>query len=72
MSDLTTTLTKSDLAERLQLSTRSIDRRRAAGDLLAPLGGSGHPRWSAVEVTSWIAAGCPRADVWARLNRRRA
>jgi transposase len=66
-----TTLKKSDLAKRLQVSVRTIDRRRAAGELLAPLRFSGHPRWSADEVATWIAAGCPKADVWARLQRRR-
>ena len=66
------TMTKQDLARLLQVSSRTIDRRRAAGELLDPLGGSGHPRWSAEEVTAWIAAGCPKAEVWARSKRRRA
>ena len=67
-----TTLTKRDLAERLKVSLRTLDRRRAAGELLDPLGGSGHPRWSSDEFAAWLAAGCPRAEVWSRAKRHRA
>jgi hypothetical protein len=66
-----TTLTKSDLAKLLHISVRTFDRRRADGEILEPLEGSGHPRWSASEVDAWIAAGSPRAAVWAKHKRRR-
>jgi predicted DNA-binding transcriptional regulator AlpA len=66
-----TTLRKRDLAERLQISVRTFDRRRADGEILKPLEGSGHPRWSALEVDAWIAAGSPRAAVWSKHNLRR-
>ena len=64
-------LTKTDLAERLQMSVRTIDRRRAGGEILLPLEGHGHPRWSAADVEAWIAAGTPTAAIWERHKRRR-
>jgi len=67
----TTALKKRDLAVRLELSLRTLDRRRADGEILEPLEGSGHPRWSAAEVDAWIAAGSPRAAVWKKHKRRR-
>jgi predicted DNA-binding transcriptional regulator AlpA len=67
-----TTLTKSDLAKLLQISVRTFDRRRADGEILPPLECLKHPRWAAAEVDAWIAAGSPRAAVWAKHNRRRS
>jgi hypothetical protein len=64
-------LTRRELAELLQLSTRSLDRRRAAGDILEPLPGPGQPRWDPAEVLSWIAMGRPHSDAWRRTKRRR-
>jgi predicted DNA-binding transcriptional regulator AlpA len=61
-------LSKKDLAKRLGVSTRTIDRRRSAGDILEPVGGAGQPRWRPDEVDAWIAAGCPRAEVWTRIR----
>ena len=67
------TITKAQFAAILQVSTRTIDRKRSAGEVLAPLNSrSGHPRWSATEVERWLAEGCPRADVWKRLKRGRS
>jgi hypothetical protein len=64
-------LTRNDLAGLLRLSTRSLDRRRAAGEVLDPLGGPGRPRWDPSEVAAWVAAGRPRAEAWQRLRPRR-
>jgi predicted DNA-binding transcriptional regulator AlpA len=61
-------VTKKALAKRLGVSTRTIDRRRSAGDMLEPLGGAGQPRWRPDEVDAWIAAGCPKAGVWTRIR----
>lgn len=64
------TITKAQLAAILQVSTRTIDRKRAAGEILAPINRSGHPRWSATEIERWMAVGGPRAEVWKRLRGR--
>jgi len=64
-------LTKSDLGKLLQVSTRTIDKRRAAGEVLDPLPGSGQPRWDPDEVAAWIKAGRPNAEVWQRTRLRR-
>lgn len=64
-------LTRRELADVLRISTRTLDRQRAAGLVLDPLPGSGHPTWEAVEVGDWLKAGRPPADVWRRLRARR-
>jgi hypothetical protein len=66
-----TLLTKSDLGKLLQVSTRTIDKRRAAGEVLDPIAGSGQPRWDPEEVAAWIKAGRPNAEVWQRSRSRR-
>lgn len=71
MSVTTGLLTKRDVAGLLRTSVRTFDRRRADGEILEPLTGSGHPRWSAAEVDAWIAAGSPRPAVWAKHRCRR-
>ena len=45
-------LTRRELAELLHLSTRSLDRRRSAGDVLDPLPGPGQPRWDPARRTA--------------------
>lgn len=64
-------LTRHDLAELLRISTRSLDRRRAAGEILDALPGPGRPRWDPAEVSAWLTAGRPGADAWRRFKRRR-
>jgi hypothetical protein len=64
-------LNRSELAALLGISTRSLDRRRAAGEVLDPLPGPGQPRWRPAEVSAWIEAGRPRAETWRRMHRRR-
>jgi hypothetical protein len=66
-----TLLTRRELAGLLRLSTRSLDRRRAAGEILDAMAGAGQPRWRPSEVAAWIEAGRPRAEAWRRLRRRR-
>jgi hypothetical protein len=63
-------LTRRDLAALLRISTRCLDRRRAAGEVLDALPGRGQPRWSSADVSAWIAAGRPAAAVWRRGRRR--
>lgn len=64
-------LTRMELARIMAISSRTLDRYRAAGDILDPLPGPGQPRWHPGEVASWIVAGRPRAAVWAKLRSRR-
>jgi hypothetical protein len=64
-------LTRHDLAALLRISLRTLDRQRAAGEVLEPLAGPGQPRWLASEVVAWIAAGRPRAEAWRRVRRVR-
>ena len=64
-------LTRQGLASLLRLSTRSLDRHRSAGEILAPLPGPGQPRWDAEEVVAWIKADRPAASTWQRLRSRR-
>src|SRR5688500_10073567 len=59
-------LTRGDLAAVLRVSTRTLDRFRAAGEILNPLPGVGQPRWHAPEVRDWVAAGRPNALGWSR------
>src|SRR5262245_60617610 len=67
--DVQSLLTRRDLAGLLRISTRSLDRRRAAGEIPASLSGPGQPRWDPAEVAAWIAAGRPRAEAWRRVRR---
>lgn len=64
-------LTRCQLAIVLQIAPRTLDRRRAAGEVLDPLPGPGRPRWLAAEVTAWLEAGRPCASVWRQLRSRR-
>jgi hypothetical protein len=57
-------LTRAGLAAVLAIGTRTLDRRRAANEVLDPLPGSGQPRWNPDEVTAWVAAGRPSAATW--------
>ena len=52
-------LTVHDLAAMLQISTRSVWRKRSAGAVPAPIPLGGLVRWRRSEIVTWIAAGCP-------------
>lgn len=64
-------ITKRDLGNLLKISTRTVDRRRSAGEILEPLPGPGQPRWLQEEVEAWISAGRPNAEAWLRSRSRR-
>ena len=70
-ADLPPLLTRRDLAGLLRISTRSLDRCRAAGEIPASLPGPGQPRWDPLEVAAWIAAGRPHAEAWRRVRHSR-
>lgn len=67
----TALLTRKDLAGLLQVSRRTLDRRRSAGEIPEPVPGPGQPRWDAGEVAAWIKAGRPAAAAWRHLRLRR-
>jgi predicted DNA-binding transcriptional regulator AlpA len=64
-------ITKGDLSKLLKISTRTIDRRRSAGEILEPLPRSRQPRWVQEDVEAWIRAGRPKAEVWVKSRSRR-
>ena len=51
-----------ELAELLQVSTRTLWRLRSAGKLIKPIKLGGSTRWRLDEVEAWIADGCPAPD----------
>jgi predicted DNA-binding transcriptional regulator AlpA len=55
-------ISASELAEMLQVSTRTLWRLRSAGKLIKPIKLGGSTRWRLDEVQAWIAAGCPAPD----------
>lgn len=59
-AELTPLLTVNQLADLLQLSTRSVWRLRKGGQLPEPVVIGGTVRWDRAVVRRWIAAGCPR------------
>jgi hypothetical protein len=52
-------LTKADLAGRLKLSERSIDRLCRAGKVPAPSYAGTRPRWLRATIDEWFRAGLP-------------
>ncbi len=57
-------ITVSELAEKLQLSERSIHGKRVSGELPAPIKLGRAVRWRADEIKAWLAAGAPPRDKW--------
>jgi len=55
-------ISATELAELLQISTRTLWRLRSAGKLIRPIRLGGSTRWSLDEVQTWIAEGCPAPD----------
>lgn len=52
-------ISATELAELLQVSTRTLWRLRSAGKLIKPIKIGGSTRWRLDEVENWIAEGCP-------------
>jgi len=57
------------LAQRLDVSLRTLWRLRNSGKLPSPIRLGGSVRWRAAEIAAWVAAGCPCVEEW---ERRRA
>lgn len=67
MSNTQTTeklLTAKAVGEMLSLSKRQIFRLNACGKIPAPIRISGAVRWSAQEISSWLAAGAVDRRTW--------
>ena len=47
------------LADKMQISTRTLWRLLSAGKLIQPVRIGGNTRWRLDEVRLWIADGCP-------------
>jgi predicted DNA-binding transcriptional regulator AlpA len=52
-------LTKTELARRLKLSERSVDRHCKAGKIPAPSYVGTRPRWLCATIDQWFRAGLP-------------
>ncbi|MCA9092033.1 MAG: helix-turn-helix domain-containing protein [Planctomycetaceae bacterium] len=61
-----TLLTIQDVAEMLQVSTRSVRRLRVAGTIPVPLLIGKSVRWRGEEIRQWIDAGCLPVQTAAR------
>ncbi len=53
-------LTVEQVAELLQVSTRTVWRLRSAAKIPEPLIFGGSLRWRAAELRTWIDDGCPQ------------
>jgi predicted DNA-binding transcriptional regulator AlpA len=47
------------LAEKLQISARSVWRLLSKGEIIEPVRFGGTTRWHLAKVEAWIAEGCP-------------
>lgn len=59
-------LSRKELIAILGMSDTTFERRRKEGQILDPIPGLGgsHDKWSLQDVTSWVDAGAPAAEVW--------
>jgi len=59
-----TLLTAKTLGQVLSLSKRQVHRLNLLGKIPAPLRIGGAVRWSAEEISAWLAAGAPDRAKW--------
>ena len=57
-------LTAKAVGEMLSLSKRQIFRLNSSGKIPAPVRIGGAVRWSAEEISAWLAAGAPDRKTW--------
>ena len=62
-------MTAKDLAQMLQLSTRTLWRLLSAGRLPPPVRIGGAVRWRHEIIVKWIGEGCPLTAEWQNLHR---
>lgn len=56
--DLAMLLTVKDVAEMLQLSTRTVWRMSERGEIPTPVNLGRCVRWNCAEIMAWIGSGC--------------
>jgi excisionase family DNA binding protein len=59
-------LTRSDLAELLRTSERTLNRLNSTGRIPMPFRLGGQLRWNREEVEAWVEAGMPDRRAWSR------
>ncbi len=57
-------LSAKELAKMLSLSKRQIFRLNSCGKIPAPIRIGGSVRWSAAEISAWLAAGAPDRKIF--------
>ncbi|UCG47131.1 MAG: AlpA family phage regulatory protein [Phycisphaerales bacterium] len=57
-------LSAASIAKLLSLSRRQVFRLNSGGRIPAPIRIGGAVRWSAKEVSAWLAAGAPDRKTW--------
>jgi predicted DNA-binding transcriptional regulator AlpA len=57
-------LTAKTLGQILSLSKRQVHRLNSLGKIPVPLRIGGAVRWSAEEISAWLAAGAPDRKLW--------
>lgn len=60
-----------ELAKMLSLSKRQIFRLNSCGKLPTPIRISGAVRWSAKEISAWLAASAPDRRTWEQMKQAR-
>lgn len=60
------------LATMLSVSKRQVFRLNSSGRIPAPVRIGGAVRWSAEEVSAWLAAGAPHRKAWDAMKGARA
>jgi prophage regulatory protein len=56
------------LGQRLSLSKRTIFRLNSSGRIPAPVRIGGAVRWSAEEISAWLAASAPDRRTWEQMK----
>jgi predicted DNA-binding transcriptional regulator AlpA len=56
-----TLLTAEQLGKLLQISPRSVWRKKSSGELCQPIKIGGTTRWRLRDVEAWLDEGCPRS-----------
>ena len=60
-----------DVGRILNLSKRQIFRLNSSGKIPAPIRIGGAVRWSAGEISAWLAAGAPDRRTWEAMKQER-
>lgn len=64
-------LSAKTVGEMLNLSKRQIFRLNSCGKIPAPIRIGGAVRWSADEISAWLAASAPDRQTWEQIKQMR-